>query len=121
MICFESKQGRQFPGRAPFRIVWLGMLLALAPATVAATWRRGSGWPVALVELRTVHGVRFVTDSAGLVAFDLPELMGRPDATDQDSIPPSCLRIADVDSLGTAQSSLEGSAPGQLATARDAA
>lgn len=38
---------------------------------------RGSGWPVPLVELRTTHNVRFVTDNAGVIAFDLPELMGR--------------------------------------------
>jgi hypothetical protein len=36
-----------------------------------------SQWPVPLVELRTTHGVRFVSDNAGLIAFDLPELMGR--------------------------------------------
>jgi len=38
---------------------------------------KGTGWPVPLVELRTVHHVRFVSDNAGLIAFDLPELMGR--------------------------------------------
>src|SRR5436190_9212634 len=38
---------------------------------------KASGWPVPLVELRTTHNVRFVTDNAGVVAFDLPELMGR--------------------------------------------
>jgi hypothetical protein len=38
---------------------------------------RASGWPVPLVELRTLHGVRLVTDNAGVVALDLPELMGR--------------------------------------------
>lgn len=37
----------------------------------------GSGWPVPLVELRTTHSVRFVSDNAGVIAFDLPELMGR--------------------------------------------
>ena len=37
----------------------------------------GSGWPVPLVELRTTHHARFVTDNAGLIAFDLPECMGR--------------------------------------------
>jgi hypothetical protein len=37
----------------------------------------GSGWPMPLVELRTLHQVRFVTDNAGVIAFDLPELMGR--------------------------------------------
>ncbi|MCA9173279.1 MAG: hypothetical protein KDB14_02205 [Planctomycetales bacterium] len=35
-----------------------------------------NGWPVPLVELRTTHHVRFVTDNTGVVAFDLPELMG---------------------------------------------
>jgi hypothetical protein len=37
----------------------------------------GSGWPVPLVELRTTHHVRFVSDNAGVIAFDAPELMGR--------------------------------------------
>jgi hypothetical protein len=31
---------------------------------------------VPLVELRTTHNVRLVTDNAGIIAFDLPELMG---------------------------------------------
>ena len=34
-------------------------------------------WPVPLVELTTVNHVRFVSDNAGLIAFDLPELMNR--------------------------------------------
>ena len=38
---------------------------------------KGSGWPVPLVELRTTHHVRLVTDNAGVIACDLPELMGR--------------------------------------------
>lgn len=38
---------------------------------------QGTGWPVPLVELRTIHNVRFVTDNAGVIACDLPELMGR--------------------------------------------
>ncbi len=38
---------------------------------------RENGWPVPLVELRTTHEARLVTDNAGLIAFDLPELMGR--------------------------------------------
>lgn len=53
-----------------------------APAIVPGLCRiqvveKGSGWPVPLVELRTTHNVRFVTDNAGAIAFDLPELMGR--------------------------------------------
>ena len=38
---------------------------------------RESRWPVPLVELRTTHQQRFVTDNAGIIAMDLPELMGR--------------------------------------------
>jgi hypothetical protein len=38
---------------------------------------QGSGWPVSLVELRTTHHSRFVSDNAGVIAFDLPELMER--------------------------------------------
>lgn len=38
---------------------------------------KASGWPVPMVELRTTHNVRFVSDNAGLIAFDLPELMRR--------------------------------------------
>ena len=57
-------------------------LLLIAPQGSAAEPCRievvdqESGWPVPLVELRTTHDVRFVTDNAGVIAFDLPELMG---------------------------------------------
>lgn len=47
-----------------------------APCCIAVV-ERGSGWPVPLVELRTTHNVRFITDNAGVIAFDLPELMGQ--------------------------------------------
>ncbi len=36
-----------------------------------------SGWPVPLVELRTTHQSRFISDNAGVIALDSPELMGR--------------------------------------------
>ncbi len=36
-----------------------------------------NGWPVPLVELRTTHDVALVTDNAGVVALDEPELMNR--------------------------------------------
>lgn len=39
---------------------------------------KGNGWPVPLVELRTTNHLRFVTDNAGVIAFDEPELMGTP-------------------------------------------
>jgi len=32
-------------------------------------------WPVPLVEFRTTHDVRFVSDNAGVIAVDLPEVM----------------------------------------------
>lgn len=49
---------------------------ALKPCRVEVV-EKGSGWPVPLMELRTTHHTRFVTDNAGVIAFDLPELMGR--------------------------------------------
>lgn len=52
------------------------MVVAIEPCRIEVV-EAGTGWPVPLVELRTVHGVRLVTDNAGLIAFDLPELMGR--------------------------------------------
>ncbi len=62
----------------------LGTLLPLASAAAAEPLRpcrieiveKGSGWPVPLVELRTTHQVRLVSDNAGVVALDLPEVMG---------------------------------------------
>jgi hypothetical protein len=38
---------------------------------------KGSGWLVPMVELHTTHNVRLVTDNAGVIALDLPEVMGR--------------------------------------------
>ena len=36
-----------------------------------------NGWPVPLVTLTTTHHASFVTDNAGVIAIDLPELMDR--------------------------------------------
>jgi hypothetical protein len=55
----------------------VGVLPAVVPCAIEVV-EQGSGWPVPLVELRTTHQQRFVTDNAGRIAFDLPELMGRP-------------------------------------------
>lgn len=38
---------------------------------------KGTGWPVPMVELRTTHLARFVSDNAGVIAFDLPEALGK--------------------------------------------
>ena len=49
---------------------------AIEPCRIEVV-EKGTGWPVPLVELRTTHEARFVTDNAGRIAFDLPELMDR--------------------------------------------
>src|SRR5690349_7973517 len=51
-------------------------LAAAKPCRIEVV-EKGTGWPVPLVELRTTHNVRLITDNAGVIAFDLPELMGR--------------------------------------------
>ena len=53
-----------------------GIAAAVEPCRIEVV-EEGSGWPIPLVELRTTHQVRLVTDNAGLIALDLPELMGR--------------------------------------------
>ncbi len=66
------------------RIKWLaiGVLFAIGAGDLNAQDSccikivdESNGWPVPLVELRTTHDVRFVSDNAGVIAFDLPELM----------------------------------------------
>lgn len=59
------------------------LLLILAPLLHAAEPCRveivdkENGWPVPLVELRTTHEQRFVSDNAGLIAIDDPDLLDR--------------------------------------------
>jgi hypothetical protein len=48
---------------------------AIAPCAVQIL-DKSSGWPVPLVELRTTHHLRFISDNAGMIALDAPELMG---------------------------------------------
>jgi hypothetical protein len=54
---------------------------AAEPPPVRACWvqilEERTGWPVPLVELRTTHHARFVSDNSGNIALDLPELVGR--------------------------------------------
>jgi hypothetical protein len=74
----------------PAALVWVGHAAVACRAEEFAVDRptsfrpacievveQGSGWPVPLVALRTNHQVSFWTDNAGVVAIDLPELMGR--------------------------------------------
>ena len=59
------------------------LILLLAPLLHAAEPCRveivdkENGWPVPLVELRTTHEQRFVSDNAGLIAIDDPDLLDR--------------------------------------------
>jgi hypothetical protein len=67
---------------ARFPLTLLSLALAAAAAEAPAPCRllvleKGSGWPVPLVELTTTGNVRYVTDNAGVAAFDQPELMGQ--------------------------------------------
>ncbi len=55
----------------------LGLALEAATPCRIEVVEQGSGWPVPLVELRTTHQLAFVTDNAGVIAMDAPELMGR--------------------------------------------
>lgn len=57
-------------------------LLFLPVATFAKPFQilvidRENSWPVPLVQLTTTHNFTFITDNAGLIAIDAPELMNR--------------------------------------------
>lgn len=53
-----------------------GHAAALPPCRIEII-DRANGWPVPLVELRSTHETRFVSDNHGLIAIDEPELLGR--------------------------------------------
>jgi hypothetical protein len=58
------------------------LVSAAAAAAAAAPCKvevvdKSNGWPVPLVKLTTTSNITFVTDNAGVVAFDTPELMGK--------------------------------------------
>lgn len=50
--------------------------LAVEPCRIEIVDRE-NGWPVPLVELKTTHEARFVSDNVGLIALDDPELFDR--------------------------------------------
>ncbi len=62
-------------------ICWVMLFCSTTIAGGAEPFRiqildQSNQWPVPLVELRTTHHVRLVSDNNGYIAFDLPELMG---------------------------------------------
>jgi hypothetical protein len=64
----------------PFSLLHLTLFGLVSPLAALEPCRirvidAENGWPVPLVELRTTHHVSFFSDNAGVVAFDLPELM----------------------------------------------
>ncbi|MEK7950108.1 hypothetical protein [Luteolibacter soli] len=50
--------------------------LAIEPCRIEIVDKE-NGWPVPLVELRTTHDARYVSDNAGLIALEDPELFDR--------------------------------------------
>ena len=58
-------------------LVSLAAGLACAEPCQIRVIEKGSGWPVPMVELRTTHHVRLVSDNAGIIACDIPEVMGK--------------------------------------------
>lgn len=64
------------PALLLFALTAWGAARAAEPCRIEVVERDG-GWPVPLVELRTTHQAAFVSDNAGVIAFDLPECLGR--------------------------------------------
>ena len=57
-------------------LVLAGVAGAVQPCRIEIVDKE-NGWPVPLVELRTTHESRYVSDNAGLIAIDDPELFGK--------------------------------------------
>ena len=59
-----------------FLLLSCGLAAAAQPCRIEIVDKE-NGWPVPLVELRTTHDVRFVSDNAGLIAIDDADLLDR--------------------------------------------
>src|SRR5687768_3054977 len=57
-------------------ITCANVAFAVTPCRVEVVDKQ-NGWPVPLVEFRTTHDLVLVTDNAGVIAIDQPELMNR--------------------------------------------
>jgi parallel beta-helix repeat protein len=75
-----SRQGRH---RLRLRMLWLLMWLGPVGFCCGSEICRidlvdaENGWPVPLVELRTTNHQRFVSDNAGVIAIDTPDVLGQ--------------------------------------------
>lgn len=63
--------------RTIFSILLLACSLSAAEPCRVKVIDKDNKWPVPLVELRTTAEQRFVSDNAGVIALDAPDLMGR--------------------------------------------
>ena len=73
--------GFSFPRRlllATTALLWFGAVTSVAdePCRVEVVDKE-NGWPVPLVELRTTSDIVLVTDNAGIIAVDQPDLLNR--------------------------------------------
>lgn len=80
-VKFHSNRGGVFALR--WIVVAAGLVTVLSATAASVVPCRievrdkQDGWPVPLVQLRTTHQLSFVTDNAGIIAIDAPELFGR--------------------------------------------
>ncbi|MEZ5326197.1 MAG: hypothetical protein R3F19_14190 [Verrucomicrobiales bacterium] len=80
---FEKSTMLYLIGTRHWRDLWVLLAALVFPFLTALAGEpfrieivdKANGWPVPLVTLRATHAVEFVSDNAGVVAFDLPELM----------------------------------------------
>ena len=79
VTCFHPRGSKRMMKRLfLFLLVLVGTLSARADEAFRITILDAENdWPVPLVELRTVHHQRFLSDNAGVIAVDDPELMSR--------------------------------------------
>lgn len=59
-----------------YLLLWPCAALATTPCRIEIIDQE-NGWPVPLVELRSTHEIRHVSDNLGLIAIDEPELLNR--------------------------------------------
>jgi hypothetical protein len=74
-VCSTAPEPK-LPAMTRLLLLFTPLLHAAEPCRVEIIDKE-NGWPVPLVELRTIHEQRFVSDNAGLIAIDDPDLLDR--------------------------------------------